>query len=191
MEISYHGSKHHSRCKIYSKVNPQNSSINRSHQSVKLTDVLVDAIANIIYHVESRPSEGGRGVLVESATGRDIIGREWNVRTGVMEYGGSPAMVHDGVAYFSNFSDGGLYLVDVKEGSEPRRGTPGRCGYIYIYQSFTPELQHVDIIANREQGSQICQLGCASQASSSAGLRSRRPHRRYFPDKRRQHALRD
>jgi hypothetical protein len=86
---------------------------------------VVDAVTAVIYHVESRPSEGGRGVLVESHTGRDIVGREWNVRSGVMEYGGSPAVVHAGVAYFSNFGDGRVYAVDVKEGSEPRPVTPG------------------------------------------------------------------
>ncbi|KAJ7186834.1 Alpha/Beta hydrolase protein [Mycena filopes] len=93
---------------------------NITQGSTKLTDVLVDSVTGNIYHVESRPSESGRCVLVDSRTGRDLVGKEWNVRTGVQEYGGAPAIVHAGVAYFSNFSDGRLYSVNVEEGSEPQ-----------------------------------------------------------------------
>ncbi|KAJ7641457.1 Alpha/Beta hydrolase protein [Roridomyces roridus] len=95
-----------------------------TQDSVKLTDVLVDAATAAIYHVESRPSEAGRCVLVDSRTGRDLVGKAYNARSGVMEYGGAPAIVHSGCAYFSNFSDGRVYSVDVKEGSEPRPVTP-------------------------------------------------------------------
>jgi hypothetical protein len=94
--------------------------------STKLTDVLVDPATATVYHVESRPSESGRCVLVDSRTGRDLVGKEWNVRTGVCEYGGSPAIVYAGVAYFSHFVDGRVYCVGVKEGSEPRAVTPGK-----------------------------------------------------------------
>ncbi|KAF7361348.1 Peptidase-S9 domain-containing protein [Mycena sanguinolenta] len=97
---------------------------NITQGSVKLTDVVVDRATNITYHVESRPSESGRSVLVESHSGRDIVGKQWNVRTGVHEYGGGPAIVHAGVAYFSHFTDGRVYAVDVEKGSEPRAVTP-------------------------------------------------------------------
>ncbi|KAJ7629481.1 alpha/beta-hydrolase [Mycena polygramma] len=92
--------------------------------STKFTDVVVDPVTAMVYHVESRPSESGRCVLVDSRTGRDLVGKEWNVRTGVHEYGGAPAIVHAGVAYFSHFVDGRVYSVDVKEGSEPPAVTP-------------------------------------------------------------------
>ncbi|KAF8147783.1 hypothetical protein K438DRAFT_1910525 [Mycena galopus ATCC 62051] len=88
---------------------------NITQGSVKLTDVVVDRVTSTVYHVESRPSEGGRGVLVESRSGRDLVGKPWNVRTGVHEYG---------VAYFSHFIDGRVYAVDVAEGNEPRAVTP-------------------------------------------------------------------
>ncbi|KAJ7117929.1 Alpha/Beta hydrolase protein [Mycena crocata] len=91
--------------------------------SVKVTDVVVDPVTAVVYHVESRPSEGGRCILVESQTGRDVVGKEWNVRSGVYEYGGGAVVVRAGVAYFSNFSDGRVYSVDVKEGSEPIAAT--------------------------------------------------------------------
>jgi hypothetical protein len=88
--------------------------------------VVVDAVTAAVYHVESRPSESGRCVLVDSPSGRDLVGKEWNVRTGVIEYGGAPAIVHAGVAYFSNFTDGRVYAVGVEKGSEPRALTPGK-----------------------------------------------------------------
>ncbi|KAJ7262717.1 alpha/beta-hydrolase [Mycena haematopus] len=97
---------------------------NITQGSVKLTDVVVDRVTTTTYHVESRPSESGRCVLVESHSGRDLVGKQWNVRTGVIEYGGAPAIVHAGVAYFSHFTDGRVYAVGVEEGSEPRAVTP-------------------------------------------------------------------
>ncbi|KAJ7119572.1 alpha/beta-hydrolase [Mycena epipterygia] len=97
---------------------------NITQGSIKLTDVLVDPVTDVVYHLESRPSESGRCVLVESHSGRDLVGPQWNVRTGVMEYGGAPAIVHAGVAYFSHFGDGRVYSVEVKQGSEPQPITP-------------------------------------------------------------------
>ena len=62
-------------------------------------------------------------MLVETDTGKDVVGQEWNVRTGVHEYGGSAALVHNGVAYFSNYSDGRIYVLS--QGQEPQAVTPG------------------------------------------------------------------
>ncbi|KAJ6632595.1 alpha/beta-hydrolase [Mycena sp. CBHHK59/15] len=115
---------------------------NITKDSVKRTDILVDAITSVVYHLESRPSEGGRCVLVESHTGRDLVGRNWNVRTAVMEYGGAPAVVHGGVAYFSNFEDGRVYAVDVKEGSEPHAVTPESKVHRFADMHVHPKLPH-------------------------------------------------
>lgn len=53
-----------------------------------------------------------------------------NVRTGVQEYGGSPALVHDSVAYYSEFSDGRIYKLKLNEEggavADPEAITPGR-----------------------------------------------------------------
>ncbi|KAF5378917.1 hypothetical protein D9757_008722 [Collybiopsis confluens] len=87
-------------------------------------DVIVDNITSIVYHLEGRPSEKGRVTLVESSTGREIVPKDVNVRSGVHEYGGAAAIVHDGVAYYSNFGDNRLYKVGVKEGSLPEAITP-------------------------------------------------------------------
>ena len=100
---------------------------------ISYDDVLVDPIpsrvhpdANGIYHIERRPSEGGRNVIVETAAKKDVFGKGWNSRTGVQEYGGASAIVYGGVVYFSNFEDGRVYKVDRNdEGSEPVPVTPG------------------------------------------------------------------
>ena len=39
----------------------------------------------MIYHVEKRPSEDGRSVLVRTEQGTDVIGRDFNSRTSVHE----------------------------------------------------------------------------------------------------------
>jgi dipeptidyl aminopeptidase/acylaminoacyl peptidase len=64
------------------------------------------------YWLESRPSEGGRAVLVRAAPfaePEDVTPPGFNVRTTVHEYGGGAYLIHDGTAYFSNFTDQRLY----------------------------------------------------------------------------------
>ncbi|THH06289.1 hypothetical protein EW145_g4187 [Phellinidium pouzarii] len=84
-------------------------------------DVLVDPVTSTIYHLERRPSEGGRIVLVETVAGKDVFGPSWNARTGVQEYGGASAVVYSGVAYFSHFGDGRVYKVGLAPGSSTSR----------------------------------------------------------------------
>lgn len=72
-------------------------------------DVLVDKVTSKIYYLENRPSESGRGVLVDAETKNDVFGSGWNARSGVHEYGGAPAIVHDNTVYFSHFLDGRIY----------------------------------------------------------------------------------
>ncbi|KAJ6632474.1 alpha/beta-hydrolase [Mycena sp. CBHHK59/15] len=80
-------------------------------------DILVATITTEVYHIEKRPSEGGRDAIVHTETGRDLTGVEWDVRTKVNGHGGAPAIVHNGVAYFSHVRDGRVYKVNV-DGSD-------------------------------------------------------------------------
>ena len=67
---------------------------------------------NEICWIESRPQEGGRSVLVQQdkeGNVRDITPSSFNIRTRVHEYGGGSSLIHNGVHYFSNFSDQQLY----------------------------------------------------------------------------------
>ena len=64
------------------------------------------------YWIESRPSEGGRSVIVRRATDGDVADVTppgFNARTTVHEYGGGAYFVDDGTVYFSNFVDQRVY----------------------------------------------------------------------------------
>jgi dipeptidyl aminopeptidase/acylaminoacyl peptidase len=79
-----------------------------------------------IYWIESRPSEGGRNVIVRrTADGKtsDVTPPPFNVRTRVHEYGGGAYIVSEGTIYFSNFADQRIYRQT--EGSSPEPLTPG------------------------------------------------------------------
>ncbi|MDE2940289.1 MAG: prolyl oligopeptidase family serine peptidase [Chloroflexota bacterium] len=78
-----------------------------------------------IYWLESRPSEGGRRVIVRRTPDghtADVTPRPFNVRTRVHEYGEGDFTVDDGVIYFTNFDDQRLYRQEV--GGEPEPLTP-------------------------------------------------------------------
>ncbi len=73
-----------------------------------------------IYWLESRPSEGGRRVIVRRTPDgetHDMTPRPFNVRTRVHEYGDGDFTVAGGVIYFTNFEDQGLYCQQA--GGEP------------------------------------------------------------------------
>jgi dipeptidyl aminopeptidase/acylaminoacyl peptidase len=79
-------------------------------EAVGLSQIKTDGAD--IYWIEMRPAEGGRQVIVRhTPTGEnlDVTPRDFNARTRVHEYGGGDYVVHEGVVYFSNFSDQRLY----------------------------------------------------------------------------------
>ncbi|CDO77752.1 hypothetical protein BN946_scf184993.g15 [Trametes cinnabarina] len=110
-------------------------------------EVFVDPITSTIYHIEQRPNEGGRAVIVDTEKGVDVVGKEWNVRSGVHEYGGAPAVAYDGVIYFSNFKDGRVYRT--KDGSTPYPVTPENANYRYAKFAVHPQQPHL-LVAIRE-----------------------------------------
>ncbi len=80
-----------------------------------------------IYWSESRPSEGGRVVVVRrTPDGRvsDVTPAPFNARSRVHEYGGGAFAVDGGTLVFSNAADGRLYLLDVARPAAPRPLTP-------------------------------------------------------------------
>jgi dipeptidyl aminopeptidase/acylaminoacyl peptidase len=105
--------------------------------SIGLGDILVDG--SDIYWIESRPQEQGRSVVVRfSSDGQpaDVTPAmpadgqgAFNVRSRVHEYGGGAYLVSDGVVYFCNDADQGLYrqeragaLVPITESAGKSRG---------------------------------------------------------------------
>jgi dipeptidyl aminopeptidase/acylaminoacyl peptidase len=98
-------------------------------ETIGLGGVIVDG--DDIYWTESRPSEGGRNVLVKKGAG-DVTPAPFNVRTRVHEYGGGSVTIHHGVAYFSNFADQRLYRLAAGDAPEPLTPAPAE-GARYRY----------------------------------------------------------
>jgi dipeptidyl aminopeptidase/acylaminoacyl peptidase len=75
-----------------------------------------------VYWIESRPSEGGRSVIVRRTPNgaiADVTPPGFNARTTVHEYGGGAYFVDAGTVYFSNFSDRRLYRQARGEAPQP------------------------------------------------------------------------
>ena len=105
-----------------------------SWQSPITTDLIVSGSIGLsqlalddedIYWVEMRPSEGGRMVIVKRLPDGEIVDitpTPFSARTRVHEYGGGSFLVHEGVVYFSNYSDQRMYRQD--PGGQPQPITP-------------------------------------------------------------------
>ena len=104
-----------------------------------------------IYWIEMRPSEGGRQVIVrhsrEGGT-TDITPPGFNARTRVHEYGGGDYVVHDGVVYFSNFTDQQLYRQAAN--SEPKLLTH------HDGEGEVTDLRYADTVFDSKRGRLIC-----------------------------------
>jgi hypothetical protein len=91
--------------------------------------VLVDKERAEVYYVETRPSEGGRGVLLEAKNHKEVLEKHWDVRTSVHEYGGVPATANAGVVYFTSRQDKRVYKFDGS--GSPQPVTPGMYYLLY------------------------------------------------------------
>jgi dipeptidyl aminopeptidase/acylaminoacyl peptidase len=93
-------------------------------QSIGLSEVRLDG--RDVYWLETRPLEGGRGVVVRheaNSPNEDVTPRSLHVRTRVHEYGGGAWTVAGGTLYFSNDTDRRLYRLD-RDGAAPVPLTP-------------------------------------------------------------------
>ena len=98
-------------------------------KTISLGDIALDG--DDIYWIESRPSEGGRSVIVrrtrDGSIG-DVIPPGFNSRTTVHEYGGGAYIVDRGTVYFSNFMDQRVYRKRSGEAPQPIT-EPGKMRY--------------------------------------------------------------
>ena len=88
--------------------------------AVALEQITLDG--DVTYWVESRPSEGGRSVIVRrDAQGKagDMTPQPSNARTRVHEYGGRSYAVSGDTIYFANFADQRVYRVTPASPPEP------------------------------------------------------------------------
>lgn len=89
----------------------------------KTLDVRVEG--KTIYWCETRPKNQGKYTIVkldDKGVKKDLTPADFNARTFVHEYGGSPFAVGNGVVYTSG-ADHAIYIV--KEGEKPKRLTDG------------------------------------------------------------------
>jgi dipeptidyl aminopeptidase/acylaminoacyl peptidase len=77
--------------------------------------------------LESRPSEGGRTVVMDERDG-ELTPPGAYVRTRVHEYGGGAAWLHGDDVYYSEFSDGSLQQIGVGPIAPPGRYADGTVG---------------------------------------------------------------
>jgi dipeptidyl aminopeptidase/acylaminoacyl peptidase len=92
--------------------------------AARLGEVVVDG--DDVWWSESRPSEGGRSVIVRRSPDgavTDVLPAPWNARTRVHEYGGGAWTVSDGTLWFTEYSDQRLYRLDAG-GDTPVAVTP-------------------------------------------------------------------
>lgn len=81
---------------------------------------------NDIYWLESRPSEGGRSVIVcLSDKIEDVTPSPFNVRSRVHEYGGGAFLIDRGIIYFTNYADQRIYYH--RKGETPQPLTSESC----------------------------------------------------------------
>jgi len=89
-------------------------------KSIKLGQIMLST--DHVYWVESRPTEGGRNVIIrllEDGSQEILTPQPFNVRTRVHEYGGTSYVVTDQGLYFSHFADQRLYRLASGHDSEP------------------------------------------------------------------------
>ena len=92
-------------------------------EAVGLGQVAIDGDA--VLWTESRPSEGGRSVIMRmtpDGSVAEVNPRPYNARTRVHEYGGGAWLAADGAVWFSNFDDQRIYRVYA--GGRPGAITP-------------------------------------------------------------------
>ncbi|MBC7879872.1 MAG: S9 family peptidase [Anaerolineae bacterium] len=125
-----------------------------SWQSPITADLIVGGVVGLgtpvvdgedIYWLESRPTEGGRSVLVRN--GEDAIPAGFNVRTRVHEYGGGAYCVRNKTVYFVNFADQRLYRL--LAGEDPEAITPENS--VFRYADFVVDETRQRLICVREE----------------------------------------
>lgn len=98
-----------------------------------------------VYWIETRPSEGGRHVVVRrtpAAKTTDLTPSPFNVRTRVNEYGGGAMTVVNGTLWFSNFADQRLYRQDPDSAPTPITSAA--------------DLRYADGVVDTARGRMIC-----------------------------------
>ncbi|KAJ3401675.1 Dipeptidyl aminopeptidase, partial [Chytridiales sp. JEL 0842] len=126
-----------------------------TQSSVRLQDLFYDPVTSAVYHIEGRPSEKGRAVIVgrqvlEDGTlsaAVDVNPPSTNARTGVHEYGGAPAGARGGILVFTDIVDRRLFALKtgavLENGAEAQPITPENKSARFADINIHPQLDHL------------------------------------------------
>lgn len=133
------------------------------------------ASERLLYWIESRPSEGGRQVIVRRNAGgvlREMIPGGFSARTTVHEYGGLCYAAHGDSVFFSNFTDQRLYRID---GHGPPRPVspepPSPAAYRYADPVVSPDGIWIICVRERHEDREVVNEMVVLPADGSAAPR--------------------
>ncbi len=119
--------------------------------SVRFGHVALDN--DSLYWLESRPTEGGRSVLVRrgaDGTIEDVTQPGSNVRTRVHEYGGGSYLIHNDTVFYADFANQMLHRKDKGDDAFPISPEPAvPAGLRYADMRLTPDSR--TLVAVQEQ----------------------------------------
>jgi dipeptidyl aminopeptidase/acylaminoacyl peptidase len=125
-----------------------------------------------IYWLESRPTEGGRYVVVRrSSDGEtsDAIPPTFNARTRVHEYGGGSYLVQGTTVFFSNFDDQRVYRHDLDGAPIPITPEPAAPAALrYADGRLTPDGSTIVCVRESHEGADVVNELVAFPADGSA-----------------------
>lgn len=105
--------------------------------------MVADHITGDIFHLETRPAEQGRVVIIDDRTGEEILPAPYNARSKVQEYGGAAITAHNSTVYFTNFADGRAYAISPERQIVPI--TPDSNG-LHRFAAITPHPVHRNLL---------------------------------------------
>ncbi len=115
----------------------------------------------VVYWIERRPSEDGRGVVMRATDEGDatpVTPDDHDVRTTVHEYGGGDVAVVDGEVVYSRFDDQRLYRVDAGAAGEAEPITPDppeERAHRYADVASTPDGERLYAVRERHAGADV------------------------------------
>lgn len=128
----------------------------------RLGGIAVDGHGRLVW-LESRPTEGGRGVLVREPEKPgekpiDVTPEDFAVRTLAQEYGGGAFAISGSSVVFSNYKDQRLYQQSIASGdSSPCPITPDYGGPVVCYADgvFDPRIPRFITVMEDHRESQL------------------------------------
>jgi dipeptidyl aminopeptidase/acylaminoacyl peptidase len=112
---------------------------------------------------ESRPEDGGRVAVVDSAAG-DLTPAGANARTRVHEYGGGAVWYHGDTVFYSEFADSRLY----RDGSPITPEPPEPHALRYADGALTPDGSTIVCVRERHEGGEVLNELVSLPADGSA-----------------------